>query len=60
MNAKTAQNAHNYIEKIGLRFGVTVSIDHVMPTLVASLPTRSAAETWIDRRRRQELALDKR
>jgi hypothetical protein len=60
MNAKTVSDAHYHIEQIGQCFGVSVSIDHVMPTLVASFPTRNAAEIWIDERRRQELALDKR
>jgi len=60
MIAKTTHDAHYHVEQIGPRFGVTVSIDHVMPTLVASFPTRSAAEAWIDKRRRQDLAIDKR
>ena len=60
MNPKTARNAHYKIEQIDGKFGVTVSIDHIMPTLVASFPTRSAAEAWIEKRRRQASALDKR
>jgi hypothetical protein len=61
MNAKTTPaNAHYDVTRIGKKFGVTVSIDHVLPTLVASFPTRGAAEEWIEKRRRQESAIDKR